>query len=56
MNPQTIARLTGVLFLITYITSIPAALVLYVPVLDNPNYIVGGAAPTAAWPWARSWS
>ena len=24
MNPQTIARLTGVLFLITYITSIPA--------------------------------
>jgi hypothetical protein len=30
------------LFLITYITSIPAALVLYAPVLDDPNYIVGG--------------
>jgi hypothetical protein len=42
VNPQKIARLTGVLFVITYITSIPAALVLYVPVLDNPNYIVGG--------------
>ncbi|WP_207956746.1 DUF4386 domain-containing protein [Rubrobacter tropicus] len=42
MSPQKIARVTGVLFLITYVTSIPAALVLYVPVLDNPNYIVGG--------------
>jgi hypothetical protein len=42
MNPQTIARVTGVLFLITYITSIPAALVLYVPVLDDPRYILGG--------------
>ena len=44
MNPQKIARVTGVLFLITFITSIPAALVLYVPVLTDPNYIVGGAA------------
>jgi len=42
VNPRKIARVTGVLFLITYITSIPAALILYVPVLDNPNYIVGG--------------
>ena len=41
MNPQKIARVTGVLFLITFITSIPAALVLYVPVLSNPDYIVG---------------
>jgi len=44
MNPQKIARVTGVLFLITYITSIPAALVLYVPVLDDPRYIVGAGA------------
>ena len=36
------ARLTGVLFVITFITAIPAALVLYVPVLDDPDYIVGG--------------
>jgi hypothetical protein len=43
INPQTIARVTGVLFLITYITSIPAAFVLYPPVLDDPRYIVGAA-------------
>ncbi len=42
MNPQKIARVTGVLFVITFLTSIPAALVLYVPVLNDPNYIVGG--------------
>jgi hypothetical protein len=41
MNPQKIARVTGVLFVITFITSIPAALVLYVPVLSNPDYIAG---------------
>lgn len=46
MNPQKIARVTGVLFLITFITSIPAALVLYVPVLNNPDYIVGAGANT----------
>jgi hypothetical protein len=47
MNPQTIARVTGVLFLITYITSIPAAFVLYPPVLDDPRYIVGAGADTS---------
>jgi hypothetical protein len=29
------------LFLITFITAIPAALILYLPVLDDPRYIVG---------------
>jgi hypothetical protein len=43
MNPQTIARVTGVLFLITFVTSIPAYFFL-VPVLDDPRYIVGGGA------------
>jgi Domain of unknown function (DUF4386) len=43
-HPQTIARVTGVLFLITYITSIPAVLFLYPPVLDDPRYIVGAGA------------
>ena len=43
MNPQKIARVTGVLFLITYITSIPAFF-LYGPLLDDPRYIVGGGA------------
>src|SRR5918998_3699709 len=41
MNPQTIARVTGVLFLITFITAIPAYF-FYVPVLDDPRYVVGG--------------
>ena len=47
MNPQTIARVTGVLFLITYITSIPAAFFLYPPILNDPNYIVGAGADTS---------
>jgi Domain of unknown function (DUF4386) len=49
MNPQTIARVTGVLFLITFITSIPAFF-FYVPVLDDPRYIVGaGADDSVQW-------
>ena len=47
MNPQKIARVTGVLFLITYITSIPAFFVLYAPVLGDPRYIVGAGADTS---------
>src|SRR5215204_3240562 len=47
MNPQKIARVTGVLFLITYVTSIPAAFVLYPPLLDDPRYIVGAGADTS---------
>jgi hypothetical protein len=43
VNPQKIARITGVLFVITYITSIPAYF-LYGPLLDDPRYIVGGGA------------
>ena len=38
------ARLAGVLFIITFLTSIPAALVLYTPVLTDPGYIVGAGA------------
>jgi hypothetical protein len=43
-STRTIATITSVLFLITFITSIPAAFVLYPPVLDDPNYIVGVGA------------
>src|SRR5215210_3225895 len=43
-STRTMATVTGVLFLITFITSIPAAFVLYPPVLNDPNYIVGGGA------------
>src|ERR687897_942100 len=46
LNPQTIARVFGVLFLITFITSIPAYF-FYVPVLDDPRYIVGAGADTS---------
>src|SRR5215217_7136752 len=41
-HPQTIARVTGVLFVITFITSIPPFVFLYVPVVDDPRYILGG--------------
>src|SRR5689334_23230895 len=42
--PRTIALVTGVLFVITYVTSIPPVLFLYVPVLNDPRYIVGAGA------------
>jgi hypothetical protein len=44
VNPQKIARVTGVLFVITFIASIPPVLFLYGPLLDDPRYIVGGGA------------
>ena len=47
MNPQTLARLTGVLFLITYLTSIPAFFVFYAPVLKDPGYITGAGPDTS---------
>jgi hypothetical protein len=46
-DPATrkIARIAGVLFLITFATSIPA-LLLYDPVLNDHSYITGGGADT----------
>jgi hypothetical protein len=42
LSDQQRARLFGVLYLITFVTSIPA-LLLYQPVLDDPvGYITGG--------------
>jgi hypothetical protein len=46
INPQTIARVFGVLYLITFITAIPVYF-FYVPVLDDPRYILGGGADTS---------
>jgi Domain of unknown function (DUF4386) len=40
------ALIAGALFVITFLTSIPAALLLYTPVLDHPSYIVGAGADT----------
>jgi hypothetical protein len=44
VNPQKIARVTGILFVITFIASIPPVLFLYGPLLDDPRYILGGGA------------
>jgi hypothetical protein len=49
-NPQRLARLTGLLFLVTYATSIPPVLWLYVPALREPAYILGaGTDPGLSW-------
>jgi Domain of unknown function (DUF4386) len=37
---------TGVLFIVTFVTAIPAAFICYAPVLDDANYIVGAGADT----------
>ena len=42
---QRTARIFGALFALTFITSI-AALILYDPVLNNADYIVGNGADT----------
>jgi hypothetical protein len=52
-HPQTIARVFGVLYLITFITSILAFFFLYAPVLNDPNYIVGAGADTLAYYYRR---
>src|ERR671921_2632840 len=40
-HPQTIARVFGVLYLITFVTSIPAFF-FYGPVLNDPRFVLGG--------------
>src|SRR5215212_6236346 len=45
-HPQTIARVFGVLYLITFFTSIPAFF-FYVPVLDDSRYVLGAGADTS---------
>ena len=43
-STRKIAFVAGALFVITFLTSIPAALFFYSPVLNHANYIVGGGA------------
>ncbi len=38
---QRLARLTGLMFLLTYATSIPPVLSLYVPALSDPAFVLG---------------
>ena len=45
-STRKIALVTGVFFIITIVAAIPPAFVLYVPVLNDPNYIVGAGADT----------
>jgi len=40
------ARWAGIWFILTFLTSIPAAL-LYTDVLEDPNYVVGSGSDTA---------
>lgn len=39
---QRLARLTGLLFIITFATSIPPVLAFYVPALSDPEFVLGG--------------
>jgi hypothetical protein len=39
---QLLVRLTGLLFIVTYATSIPPVLSMYVPVLSDPAFVLGG--------------
>lgn len=41
-DSQLLGRLTGLFFLITYATSIPPVLMLYVPALSDPAFVLGG--------------
>src|SRR5215213_3276480 len=43
---RKIALVTGIFFIITIIPAPIAAFILYAPVLNDPNYIVGGGADT----------
>jgi Domain of unknown function (DUF4386) len=43
-SARKIALVTGVLFIITIIASIPAQYILYAPVLDNADYIISAGA------------
>ena len=46
-HPQTIARVFGVLYLITFVTSIPAFFIFYAPVLTDPRYVLGAGTGTS---------
>jgi uncharacterized protein DUF4386 len=48
-DPRTTAPVFGWLFVITFVTSIPAYFIFYAPVRDDPGLITGaGADPTAS--------
>ena len=47
---QRLARMTGLLFLVTYAASIPPVLSFYVPALTDPGFVLGGTFdPGISW-------
>jgi hypothetical protein len=45
-HARTTAFVAGTLYLVTFVSSIPAALYLLTPVLDDPGYILGAGSDT----------
>ena len=41
MDTRRIATITGWLWIITFVTSIPTRFILYAPILDEPSYVIG---------------
>lgn len=41
MDMRRIATVTGWLWIVTFVTSIPARFILYAPILDEPSYVTG---------------
>ena len=46
MDTRKTAWIAGWLFIVTFVAGIPPALSLYLPVLDDPRYVLGGGADT----------
>ena len=44
MNYRRIATVTGWLWIVTFVTSIPTRFVFYKPVIDHGNYVTGAGA------------
>ncbi len=48
MDIRRIATFTGWLWIVTFVTSIPARFIFYAPVLDEPNYVTGAGDASLA--------
>lgn len=46
MSPQLLARITGILFIVTFAASIPPVVSMYAPVLSEPSYVLGSGSDT----------
>src|ERR687892_581861 len=48
MDTRRIASVTGWLWIVTFVTSIPTRFILYAPILDEPNYVTGAGEAALA--------